>query len=322
MKKYILKEQIALKDIDIDSDEYSLEYYQNIESDVKIEGEIRKYGFPYPPVLVFDNDKYKITFGRKYIDIHRRVNKAVPYGLVVDNLKDRSEFFKFLIYLKHEMNGFNVIEKTIALKKMFDTEGKIDPDVLLLLEIPSNEKIIKNYLLLARSSDTIKTLILNDSINEHIAFEIFKFAQKDWDKIACFIAGICLGTKRRNKILEMIYDILHKKQRGIKEIIESTELRKILRLNIDPPQIGERVYTFIEKLRYPYIHQYKERFYKKLKEVGIEKGFHFTVPSDFEDWKFKITLSFTSVDDFNEKVGILKKIGSKKAFHELMDLRC
>lgn len=327
MIKYSLIEHIHLSELDIESEEYSLEYYYSAQENNApdaVKESIKKYGLLYPPVLVYGSDRYRVVTGKRYIDIYRKLKRDIPSALLIENPEgkySRYEFLKFLIHLKKAIAGFNVVEKSIAYKKLFDLNGNVDNDILCILKIPRNEEIIQNYLKLACAPEKIKTLILRGRLNELTAFEIFNCAEKDWELLALFIADVFLGTKKRNKLISMIHDISQRDGTDIENLIENNEIKNILDLRIDLPHIGEKIFNHFERQRYPFIYQYREQFYNKLKEVGFENSSRFIVPKDFEDWEFKLVFPFSSVKDFIKKVDKLKKVGESRPFDELMKLR-
>ena len=47
-------------------------------------------------------------------------------------------------------------------------------------------------------------------------FEIFQFDRQDWEIMVGFIAEIKLGTKKRNEIVNMIYDVVNRDKRKVK----------------------------------------------------------------------------------------------------------
>jgi hypothetical protein len=313
MIKYRLEEDISAEDICIESDEYSLEYYSQVNNETK-----HFFGIP---LHVFDGTKYFPVFGKKYINRNLSEKGTIPYSFIVDKTGTVYEFLRSLIYLKDEMKGFNYIEKAIALKKLYDIDRKVDIDTLELLEIPNNERHINGYLALASAPENIKELVLKERLHELTVFEIFQFDRQDWEKLAGFIAGIKLGTKKRNEILNMIYDIMKREGLKVREIVDSNEVREILGQKIDRLHIGQKLYNYFEDLWHPYISQYKKRFYSKLREVGIERYFRLKVPQNFENWLFEISFSFSSAHDFMRKVALLGDIGRTHSFHELMNLR-
>jgi hypothetical protein len=316
-----LKENIAIKKIDNESLKYSLEVSNSLlDENLYHEDDliVNNYGLLFPPILVFDSGLYVTVSGKRIIAAYRRINKDLPFGLIIDKPRDEYSFLKYLINMKRECTGLNIIEKSIALKKCLYLRKKSEEEILALLEIPKKNNIIEKYLTLDDASDKIKTMILMGKLHEYTAFEIFNFLKDEWDLLADFITGIFTGTKKRNKILNMIFEISQRDGRDARSVIESDEIKDILNLPADPPHIGEKMFEHIEKLRYPVIWKYRKRFYEQLKDVDFDKSVQFVVPGDFEHREYSLSFPFSSIEDFNKQVKKLEKIGAGSPFKKLM----
>jgi hypothetical protein len=324
MVKFLLKERIPVDAINNMSDEYSLEHNNYDFDHIKLKEEqsfTDIHGLLYPPVFVNESGKYVTAAGKRVIATYKRINKDVPYGLIIDGSGNKYDFLKFLIHMKKEHAGLNVIEKSNALKKCFCLREKIEEEITVLLGIPKNEMIIQHYIDLADASENIKTLILSGKLHENTAFEIFSFMREEWDLLAEFISALFLGTKKRNKIINMVYEISQREETGVKALIENDEIYDILNSHVDPPQVGDRIFTYFEEMRYPVIYKYRKNFNKKLNDVGFDTTMQVVVPRDFELREFKLTFVFSSAGDFNDQIRKLKKIGESGPFKKLMEIK-
>ena len=322
MVEYDLIKNIPIDAVERESAECSLEYYDPDTINAELE-RIKKFGLLSPPVFILEKNQYKAILGKRSVDCCRILKRDITWGLVLTNNLDEYGFFKFLILLKKEVKGFNVIEKAIAVKKAFDLDliHKTDDYICSLLDIPRNEIYIHNFLRLAQAPHDVKLLILRGKLHENTVFEIFNFPVDCWPLLYHFFSLLGIGTKKRNEIISMLYAITDGNTKTVESILENEELKKILRLHIDPPQIALRVYDFIKELRYPYISQYKKKFYSKLKELDIDRDFQLRIPRDFEHWEFSISIPFSSQEDLKCNLNKLKEIVDKKAFEELMSMR-
>ena len=274
-----------------------------------------------PPLLVSNGRQYSLVTGREAVQHCREKQEPLPYAVVVDSIEDRKALMQFLILMKSQLWGFNVVEKAVAVKRLYDLSSTVNGDLLKLLGIPKSERFIRGYIALADAPDIVKGLVLTGRVDLLTAFELFSFEKRYWSRLAHFIAGIRLGTKKSNRLLTMLYDIIHRDGMTVEQLIGSCEIEEILNSKIDAKHKGQKVYESIERIRNPYMTEYKERFYDAVRKVGIDPQLHLTIPQDFEEWKFRISFSFTSVEDFRKKAQLLIKIGSETTFHELMDLR-
>jgi hypothetical protein len=316
--EYELVKNIPFQKIDLHPSDFSLEYYCKDEMDSG--GDTWSY-ISYPPVLIHEEGRYTIVLGKKYVYTLVERKSDVPFGLVIKRKGNDYQFFTHLLCLKKDLQGYNVIEKSIAVKKMHDMKGQTDLRILDLLGIPKRIEYVDRYLQLYGACDEMKSLLVRGDLHENTAFEIIKFEKSMWKDVAVFLNDIALGTKKKNLICTMLREVAGDDQTKLRKIINSLELKKINELRIDPLHRGERIFRFIEELRYPAISSYRKRFNEKLKAVGIQKDFHLTLPKDFETWDFKVTVSFSSAEELKRNADKLKKYADTKAFSDLMKMR-
>ena len=316
--EYELEKDIPFQKIVLDSAAFSLEYGFANEMD---SGSGSWKPIPYPPIFIIERGLHAVVLGKKYVRPLVEKKEDVPFGLILKRKGDDYQLFTHLLYLKKDMQGYNVIEKSIAVKRMLDMRGETDFRILDLLGIPGKSEYVNRYLQLYGACDEMKSLLVCGELHENTAFEIIKFKKTMWKELAIFLHDIALGTKKKNHICVMLREIAGDDQRRLREIIQNGEVKKIKELPIDPLHRGERIFRFIEELRYPVISSYRKRFHEKLKAVGIQKDFHLTLPKDFETWDFKVTLSFSSAEELKKNADMLKNYADTKAFSELMKMR-
>ncbi len=318
MIQYTLKKEIPFEKIDLNCLDFCFEY----ETQVDPGEELKWYGSLYPPVFIKMDGMYKPVLGKKYVLYSKKRNKDVQNGLLLAGIQDRFEMVNFIIHLKKEISGFNPVEKSLALRCLYKLDRNIDPGMLQVLDIPQNSIIIQKYLALADASDEIKCLICRGQLNEQTAFEIFKMQKEEWNEIARFVSTLPLGTKKRNEIVNMINDISVRDQKKAAVIIHQKSIVQILRLeNTDLRHKAEKIFHYLYKIRFPSIQAFRERFDRELQEVGIAKKFHIMLPQDFEKWEFKLMLTFSSANEFQNQIRQLQKIGEKESFKKLMNMR-
>jgi hypothetical protein len=316
--EYHLEKNIPYRMIELESSDYFLEYYSLDETEPGVD--TGNY-ISYPPLFLQENGRYTILLGRKYIDSLLEEKENVPFGLIIERKGDDYLFFFHLLRVKKELQGFNVIEKSMAVKKMHDMRGEADSSLLELLGIPIRKEYVDRYLRLYESCDEMKSMLAQGKLHENTAFEIIKCHKSMWKDLAVFLKAISLGTKKKTLICKMLHEIAGDDVTRLRKIIHSPELNEIHASSIDPLHKGERILSFIEDSRYPVMSSYRKRFNEKLKAVGIQKDFHMTLPKDFETWDFTVTLQFSSVEELMQKAERLKKYADTKAFADLMRMR-
>ncbi len=320
MFQYTLVRGIAPEKLKPCPEDLSIEYFHSPDQQpgYKATGPIPAY---YPPILLRNRGSYHVLIGKEHIDYYIDKDLPLPYGLAVERGGSLPEFFQKLIQVKKELYGFNAVEKAVAMKKLFALTKPHEADTCALLDIPKSEGMIRKYLLLADASDRIKSLILTGKISEFTAFEIFQFDRDEWDEVASFVSLLSLGTRKRNEIVTMLFDITRRDNKSVVEILRCNGIVSILGSHIDSPQKGQGVYEHIYSLRFPRIHEYRKRFFLLLRETGIERYAHLEIPRDFEKWLFKLDFSFGSLEEFRKNISYLGKTANDPCFKELLDMR-
>jgi hypothetical protein len=320
--RYTLEENVPVDGID---DRFSLEFTAPPEGE---SGSIDASGIFVPPLLVSDKGCLSVFLGKKYLDDCRASGKTLDVALLIEKGEAAErDFLLHLVLLKEEVKGFNVVERSMVLKRFCDLapgqnpQECIPPAVLTLFGVGRNERLLRNYLSLSESSSDFRLSVLRGELHEFTAFEIFRFPKEEWDELAKFVSKLFIGTKKRNGIVSLMRDISERDRVSAAELISDGELSRLFALHADPPQIAERVYLHFERLRYPRIAAYRERFLEKLKEARIDKRLRFQVPRDFETWEFSLEIPFSSVEELQRQIEKLRDLAERKAFRELMELR-
>jgi hypothetical protein len=191
-----------------------------------------------------------------------------------------------------------------------------------MLDVPKNEQRIRSMITLASAPSEIKDLLDQGMLHENTIFEIFTLDELHWSALSRFVAGLSLGTKKRNELVAMIRDIVARDRKDVQDIIMSEQVQKIVTSEkIDPPQRGERLHRYLRQLRYPSIEEFNRRFQSRLAALDLPDRFRLILPENFERWKFQIIIPFSTAEEFRKNVEELRSIGTHDTFDELMQLR-
>ena len=314
---YTLKKDFPTDAIDVDSEEYCFEYC------IAEKTEKESYeAVTYPPVMYNEKGLYKPLLGRHILKRYASLKKHIPWALVIQSSVSPQDAVRYSIHLKVQMGKFSVVEKALALRRLYRMHDKVDDSLLRLLDMPENDRILRYYLKLADAPVYIKDMVTRGVMHENTAFEILSMESDSWVPVARFIGEIALGTRKRNEILRMLRDIARRDRIKVLDIIENAHVKGILHdTGIDPLHRGMKLYRSIRNMRYPSIHEYEEQFEKKLGDVHLDRKFHLILPENFEKWEFKLVIPFSSAKEFRQNVEALKKTGEQPSFEELMSLR-
>jgi len=318
--EYTLLRNISPEYIQPEPSAFSLEYTdpETGKRSTEIDGRFRLL---FPPFLLLNEGRYEILQGRIPVEYCKLHGIAVPHVIVVEKKISNEDLLWFLLHLKKQSAGFNIIEKALAVRKFDEMVRRIPEDMPKLLDIPRSKRYLDNYKKLSYAPDEMRLAVLRGELHENTAFEIFRFPQESWCTLARFVSGLSTGTKKRNEILDMLLLITDGEKERVDRILGADEMRRIVKLGIDPPQIAQRIFEYVKELRYPHMFGYTKQFYKKLKQLKLNRGVQLTVPKDFEQWEFTMSLSFSTVEELKNQIEELKKIAEGSTFSELMSMR-
>jgi len=316
MVTYSLEKDVPTEDVAVESEEYCFDFGTHTRATAKDTGPL------FPPVLYREQGHYEPVLGRSQVLWCRDKGVRIPALLVLEGPSPGLAAVRFSVLLKQALGGFSVVEKSIALRRLKVLSPRIEDEILDMLGVPRNESMVQNMITLADAPIAIKQLVHEGVMHENTAFEIFKMARELWQPVARFICTVPLGTKKRNEVVSMLRDIARRDGREISDLLENSQIRDILRArDIDPPQRGERLYNYVRALRYPSVHEFRQRFDTKLREVHLDRQFHLILPENFERWEFKLVVPFSSAEEFQKHVEELRKTAEGGPFKDLMDMR-
>jgi hypothetical protein len=317
MITYTLLKNFSTDAVDIDSEDFCFEY-----SGAAGAGDGSEPIISYPPILYLNQKQYVPVRGKNSLILHAQLGKLVPWVLVVEGFLTVLDAVLYSIGVKAQTGGFTVVEKSLALKRLYSIADEMDDSVYSLLDISRNERIKQHYLTLADAPAAIKDMVSRGVLHENTAFEIFNLESAAWVPAAEFITEVALGTKKRNEIIVMLRDIARRDRKELLGLIGSGPMQAILHdTGMDPSHRGEKLYRYMRNTRYPSIHAYRSRFDKKLREVSIDGKFHLLLPENFEKWEFRLVIPFSSLEEFQDNIERLQKTGKQSSFAELMNMR-
>ena len=317
MISYRIKQNVQIDGVDIDSEEFCFDYAGSTITEDKTIAALS-----LPPILYVNQNRCVPIWGRNSLMHHARLGKPVPWVLQVEGFQSVQETLLYSIEVKAQTGGFTVVEKSLALKRLYSVGEPLEDSVYSCLNVPRNNIILQHYLSLADAPAAIKKMVHNGVLHENTAFLILDLESAVWTSVAEFISGVAQGTKKRNEILVMLRDIARRDGKSLRSVIESGNIQAILNdTGMDPSHIGEKLYRHIRDLRYSSIYAFRERFDKKLKEVKLDRKFHLQLPENFEKWEFRLVIPFSSLEEFQESIQMLQNTSKKHSFNELMNMR-
>ena len=297
MEKKMKLVQVMLSEIDLSSENCDRYLFNYERASNSITDSIKKVGLINPVILRknLDTDQtYLVVCGCQRILACRELGWESIEAKAIDGFSDE----KTLLLVLHDnlsSRGFNEIEKAIVLKKFIDIGYSYDrliSDIVPLLRISPNTKIIDKYLSVLTLESEIKSVMAKGELELEKAFLLV--ALDDTDKEIVFRILFKESITNINEAKETIRNLLDLKlirNQEISEILSSKEVTSILMdSKYNKRQKGERICKLIKHMRYPAISEKEDEFGLLCRELGMDNDVRVNHSKYFEGDDIRITI--------------------------------
>ncbi len=289
--------QILLSDIDLSSQRYD-RFLFNYARDLNVLMEsIKKVGLINPVILNKihgRNEAYTIVCGYQRIKAFEKLGEERINAKVVEGLSDE-ELSLLSLHDNMFSRGFNEIEKSIVIKKFKEighSYGRLMSEIIPLLGIPPNKKIIEKYLSLLKLDRKIKSAVARNELELEKAFLLIMLDNAERD----FVYRILFRESSTNMNEAMVtirnlLDLRQIRQKSITELLKSGEINNILSdSKSNKRQKGEMVYKLIKYMRFPTISRKEDEFTKSCNGLGLDNNVRISHSKFFEGDDIQITI--------------------------------
>ncbi len=293
--------QIYIKDIDISSvgNIRYLSWSMRVLDDVI--DSIRKVGL-INPVIVKKmkslGELYTIVCGYKRVRAFKELGIERIDAKIIDGATDE-ELYLISLYDNQFSRGFNDIEKAVILinfKEIGYAKNRLLSDILPLLGIPQNEKILDKYLSLFKLGRELVNSIANKELQIELAFLLLPLEKEECDSVYnVLFKESTINLNEAKETIRNLLDLKQIKQCGIPELLEAREITSILDgKNRNKRQKGENIYRFIKCMRYPTIMKKENEFTQSLKGLALDNNVRINHSRFFEKDEIQITMKVSN----------------------------
>jgi len=314
-------QQISLQQINLSDETFSVNFMPDLQ---KLQSSIERIGLIQPVLLRRKGDKYQIVCGFRRISIFQELgNKEIESSVFEEKERDEFELFSISLHENLTSRGFNTVEKAIALDKLIH-RFQIDPvnvirSFLPLFSLEPNEKILSTFLSLAGMENEVKRYILEEEVSRSNIRKLSALTSDDRIALLPLISLLKLGENRLREILTLVEEISKRNGMKVRDIVHRPEVQSILsQKELSSSQRTERLRKVLTALRYPRMHEMKEGFEKKRKDLNLPSNVFVRHPPFFEGRGLKIEFQFENLEEYRSIVSSLSKLQEKKEFQEIV----
>lgn len=315
-------QEIPIRRIDLEDETFSVNFQPDL---TKLRSSIERVGLIQPVLLRDRGDRYQIVCGFRRVSVARDLGTSEIEARVVEQ-EERDEFQLFVFSLHDNLTtrGFNVLETSIALKKLVHGFGvdraRVIREFLPLLSQETNEKVLSTYLSLGEMEKEIKEYVLNEKVSRSNIRMLANFTAEDRGAILSLVSPLKLTESRLKEVLTLLGETAQRDHLTIAKIIGHPEIGAILgRPELTPSQKTERLREVLLKTRYPRMHRLEEDFQRKRRGLNLPPQISLHHSPYFEGKGLRLEFQFGSIEEYRKIVSSLASLEENKELRQMLD---
>ncbi|MBM4129371.1 MAG: hypothetical protein FJ243_04540 [Nitrospira sp.] len=185
--------------------------------------------------------------------------------------------------------------------------------------IGKSPSLLKRYTAMLDLEEEIKIGLASGTITREIVPLFLRFSPQERAVLSQLITRLKLSKSKQTELIENCAVIKERDGTDIENLLKSEEINGILSdQKIGLISQGDRIREYVRKLRYPQLTRAEETFCKKKERLRL-KGIDFIPPPYFEGEEFKVSFSFSTIDEFKKRLAMLQTIAEKEELKEIVE---
>ncbi|HDP99116.1 MAG TPA: hypothetical protein ENN22_08035 [bacterium] len=306
-------QQVNLQDIELSDRCYIFTFEPLIANMV---ASLRHIGLQNPPLLqALPGQRLRIVSGlRRIIALKHLQILRFPAKVALPPTEKISEHL-FLINLHENLatRRLNLIEKATIIHKLISEFNYslelVVKEILPLLDVGSNPKMIDRLLPLINLEDRLKIAVIEESLSIDSALDLIALPEQERTELVKLFLRFNFGKNIQREFLQLIKDISAANGQSISSILSRIEIQDILNHEtLTAPVIISRLKQQLLKWRYPQYSQIQSNFEEIKRELKLPPTISLQPPRFFEGNKYRLEVVFQSQKDFSRAIEHLNKI--------------
>lgn len=310
---------VSLQEVDLRDETFCISYGFALDS---LKRSIEKVGLVHPPLLQkASHGRYRIVCGWKRIFALYELGTQMFTAVVLPEGVREQDAFLLTLNENLSHRNLNPVETALAIHKLtrYVTLQEIQEEFLPLLGLGKSLSLLKMYTAILDLEEEIKIGLASGTITREIVPGFLRFSPQERITLSQLITRLKLSKSKQVELIENCAVIKERDGVDIESILKSEEVNEIfLDQKIGLVAQGDRIREYVRRLRYPRLAQAEESFRKKKERLTL-KGLDLIPPPYFEGEEFRISFSFTTVDEFKKRLALLQTIAEKEELKEIVE---
>jgi ParB-like chromosome segregation protein Spo0J len=316
MKKKLLKSSlvnIAISDIDLTPGPFCMSFHFNLEP---LKASIEKFGVINPPYLLRNpNKNFLVVAGYRRL---MAVKELGGHDIICHVLPDSFSLFNALLFNLNDNlihRQLNNIEKGMILQRLtrFTSTEEIVTNFMPILGIPSNKQQLELFLGLEELEERIKIYVAMERLSVRVAGLLRNIEKNNRLEINELFTSLKWSFNQQWETLQWIKEIASREGRSIIEIIDSKDIKEVLRTTtMNKPQKVKAIVKILKFRRFPSLSKAEKLFNKGIFNLSLPLGVKIIPPPFFEGTDYKLEVTFRKGEDLKEKLANLCNVPELK----------
>ena len=266
---------------------------------------------------------YRIVCGFRRFSILKEKKENQIMAFTAGKNESELSLFKVALYENVASREFDLKEKAmifLRLKDYFKMEPKeIQETFGDLLSFGEQDPGLKRLEFLAKCSGKIRDLFAENFLSYDMLGFMEKCDEADRESLASLCQDFRLGKNKQKELLTLLDDILKLKQSSLNDFLKEESISRLLNnTKITPSQKAEKLFAFLNEVRYPSLMRAEEGFRKWVAGLKLPSGVRIKHGPYFETEGMECFFEFLGFKDFQAKIG---KLGSEVSQERIDELK-
>ena len=299
---------VALKDIRQDDHTYRI----STASADNLQGSIGSAGLIHPPKLLQTARGIIVLAGFRRLEACRAMEwPGVPAHVFEE--PNISVFERCILAIADNTvnRPLNLVETAAAVRLLHDRLEDADGvnRALHALQMPTNPAWVDQQMAIVSLPRFLHDAALAGVIGAAMAQHLGEMAGDDAEALCRVFTDYRLNLNRQREVLTCCVDISRRDDRSIREVVvDAAAAAEARSASPETAQRRRALREVLHRERYPRIADAEARFEELRNTLDAGEGMQLTPPPHFEDQTYRMTIAFSSLHEFHERIERLRKI--------------
>ena len=287
---------------------------------------VKKVGILEPVIFYREAENFIIVDGIKRYNAAKESGMEFISGMfLIKGWWKKSDIFLYNVLKNTLSRNLNIVEKAEIVNKIFFEkifgEFKGKDDILKLINIEKNDKILNMYKDICSLIDSLKSFIVQKSLPVSTSHILTRFPTEEQEIISKIFIDYSISVNKAKKFLDLFYDLKNKSGLNLNELLEQVHSEEILSdKKMTNEQKIEKFEVALTEERYPKWAESRKNLDKNINDLTKKSNIHISYDPYLESGKVKIDFDAKNLKELKNKSEQLNNLTENPAFSKIFEI--